>query len=215
MAARSVRPGLDPEVVADEDESRVSFASDLGRTIAFTDGVFAIAITLLVLSIDVPKGFDGQGFDDFVSHEWPQFFAYFLSFAVIGRFWVSHHGHFALLGEIDQPLVVMNLVYLAFVCLVPYPTDLLGGYNESSVSVALYALVVGMASLLALVMVRYTRRHGLLVPAGMAWAEANERAMLVPAAVFLGSIPFAFLIPSWTPFLWLLIAVNGRLRRAG
>jgi uncharacterized membrane protein len=200
--------------VADEDESTVDFASDLGRTVAFTDGVFAIAITLLVLSIDVPDGFERQALGDFIREVWPQFFAYFLSFAVIGRFWVSHHGHFAMLGAIDLPLVVLNLVYLAFVCLVPYPTDLLGAFNERPVSVALYALVVGIASLLGLVMVRYTRRHSLLVPAGMAWAQANDRAMMVPAIVFLGSIPFAFLIPSWTPYLWLLLAVEGRLRRS-
>jgi len=199
--------------VADEDENEtVGFASDLGRTIAFSDGVFAIAITLLVLSIDVPRGFDDKQLGDFVREEWPQFFAYFLSFAVIGRFWVSHHGNFAMLRAIDPRLVVVNLVYLAFVCLIPYPTDLLGGFNDSSVSVALYALVVGIASLLALMMVRYTRRKGLLVPAAAAQAAANERAMIVPPIVFLGSIPFAFVIPSWTPLLWLLLAVDGRLR---
>ena len=69
---------------------------------------------------------------------------------MIGRFWVSHHGNFAMLRAIDPRLVVVNLVYLAFVCLIPYPTNLLGGFNDSSVSVALYALVVGIASLLAL-----------------------------------------------------------------
>jgi uncharacterized membrane protein len=193
--------------VADE-----SYASDLGRTTAFSDGVFAIAITLLVLSIDIPDGFADKELGEFVREEWPQFFAYFLSFAVIGRYWVSHHTHFAMLRAIDVRLVVINLVYLSFVCLVPYPTDLLGGFNESSVSVALYALVVGTASLLALVMIRHTRRHGLLEPAAEARAAAFERASIAPPIVFLGSIPFAFLIPTLTPFLWLLLAVEGRLR---
>ena len=183
-----------------------------GRLEAFSDGVFAIAITLLVLNLSVPEHIQG---DDLTTVLWEQrqdLFAYGLSFAVIGRFWVSHHGNFAMLRAIDPRLVVVNLVYLAFVCLIPYPTDLLGGFNDSSVSVALYALVVGIASLLALVMVRYTRRKGLLVPAAAAQAAANERAMIVPPIVFLGSIPFAFVIPSWTPLLWLLLAVDGRLR---
>ena len=52
----------------------------------------------------------------------------------------------------------------------------------------------------------------MLVPGAAARAAANERAMVVPPIVFLGSIPFAFLIPSWTPLLWLLLAVDGRLR---
>jgi len=198
----------------DEENASVGFASDLGRTIAFSDGVFAIAITLLVLSIDVPDGFARKELGEFVRDEWPQFFAYFLSFAVIGRFWVSHHAQFAMLRVIDPRLVVINLVYLAFVCLIPYPTNLLGGFNESSVSVALYALVVGVASLLALVMIRYTRRHDLLVPVAAARAAASERALIVPPIVFLGSIPFAFVIPSQTPFIWLLLAVDGRFRRS-
>ena len=142
--------------------------------------MFAIAITLLVLSIDVPRGFDDKHLGEFIREEWPQFFAYFLSFAVIGRFWVSHHGNFAMLRAIDPRLVVVNLVYLAFVCLIPYPTDLLGGFNDSSVSVALYALVVGIASLLALMMVRYTRRQRTARAAPPRRRRAaNERAMIV------------------------------------
>ena len=135
-----------------------SYASDLGRTTAFSDGVFAIAITLLVLSLDVPEGLEGKQVSDFVGDEWPQFFAYFLSFAVIGRYWISHHAHFAMLRSVDARLVVINLAFLSFVCLIPFPTGLLGEFGDSSVAVALYASVVGLASLLALAMIRYTPR---------------------------------------------------------
>ena len=190
--------------------------SDLGRTTAFSDGVFAIAITLLVLSIDVPGGLADRDVADFVGDEWPQFFAYFLSFAVIGRFWMSHHAQFAMLRTIDARLVVLNLVYLSFVCLIPFPTDLLGEYSESSVSVGLYALVIGIASLLGVLMVRYTRGRGMLEDWASMAAARMERGMRLPCVVFLGSIPFAFLIPQHTPLLWLLLlldAVPGLRRR--
>ncbi len=190
-----------------------SYASDLGRTTAFSDGVFAIAITLLVLSLDVPEGLEGKQVSDFVGDEWPQFFAYFLSFAVIGRYWISHHAHFAMLRSVDARLVVINLAFLSFVCLIPFPTGLLGEFGDSTVAVVLYASVVGLASLLALAMIRYTRAHGMILTAAEPAAERMQRAMLGPPLVFLGSIPFAFVIPSQTPFIWLLLAVEGRLRR--
>ena len=64
---------------------------EFARIVAFTDGVFAIAITILVLGIDVPEELPGPDLHDFLVEAWPQLFAYFLSFAVIGRHWVSHH----------------------------------------------------------------------------------------------------------------------------
>lgn len=113
----------------DEENASVGFASDLGRTIAFSDGVFAIAITLLVLSIDVPDGFARKELSEFIRDEWPQFFAYFLSFAVIGRFWIGHHHVFSMLQDFDRRLIVLNLAYLSMIVLVPFPTELLGEYG--------------------------------------------------------------------------------------
>lgn len=94
------------------------------RLEAFSDGVFAIAITLLVLTIPTPDDYHHLG--DALTEQWPAYAAYLVSFAVIGIMWVNHHsliGHFA---RLDRNAVYLNLVLLATVVFVPYPTGIFG-----------------------------------------------------------------------------------------
>jgi uncharacterized membrane protein len=187
---------------------------DFARIVAFTDGVFAIAITVLVLGIDVPDELPDDGLADFLLDSWRQLFAYFLSFAVIGRFWLSHHQVFSTLHDFDRRLLVLNLVYLSFLVLIPFPTNLLGEYGSKPEPVAAYAFVIGSVSLLSWGMLRYALRHG-HVGAGLR-AEASEMAVgaLFPALVFFVSIPIALLSPTVAQLAWLtlLLGVVRRLR---
>jgi uncharacterized membrane protein len=98
---------------------------EFARIVAFTDGVFAIAITLLVLSLEAPSDLQASALHAFLIDSWPQLFAYFLSFAVIGRFWIGHHHVFSMLQDFDRRLIVLNLAYLSMIVLVPFPTELL------------------------------------------------------------------------------------------
>jgi len=95
------------------------------RVEAFSDGVFAIAITLLVLTIAEPSG----SFRD-LSHQlwdrWPSYAAYVVSFMVIGIMWLNHHSIFGYFERIDRPLVYLNQLLLLTVVFVPYPTGVLG-----------------------------------------------------------------------------------------
>jgi uncharacterized membrane protein len=95
-----------------------------GRLEAFSDGVFAIAITLLVLTIPEPK--DYQHLGDSLWNQWPAYAAYVVSFAVIGIMWLNHHTVFDHFARIDRNLVYLNLALLATVVLVPYPTQVFG-----------------------------------------------------------------------------------------
>jgi uncharacterized membrane protein len=187
---------------------------EFARIVAFTDGVFAIAITVLVLGIDVPDELPDDGLDDFLLDSWRQLFAYFLSFAVIGRFWLSHHQVFSTLHDFDRRLLVLNLVYLSFLVLIPFPTNLLGEYGSKPEPVAAYAFVIGSVALLSWGMLRYALRHG-HVGAGLR-AEASEMAVgaLFPALVFFVSIPIALLSPTVAQLAWLtlLLGVVRRLR---
>jgi len=181
------------------------------RIVAFTDGVFAIAITLLVLSLGVPERLAGPDLHDFLLEAWPQFFAYFLSFAVIGRFWISHHELFSLFGDFDRRLLMLNLAYLSLVVLIPFPTELLGDYGDRSDPVVLYAFVVGSALLLSGQLIRAGVRWGHVVPARRAEALTKAHAMMLPAAVFYVSIPVALVSPLAGQLTWiLLIALRWR-----
>jgi uncharacterized membrane protein len=115
------------------------------RTEAFSDGVFAIAITLLVLDLVVPSKQEAaeQGLAHALAQEWPAYFAYLVSFLIIGIIWVNHHTVFDKVRLVDRPVLFANLALLLFVSLIPFPTHLLAEYltagSDSHVAAAVYS----------------------------------------------------------------------------
>ena len=95
-----------------------------GRVESFSDGVLAIAITLLVLQLG--SGQEGGSLADRLSHEWPFFLSYFISFANIGTIWLNHHKVISRLGRIDHTFLVLNLALLLVVSFLPFPTRVVG-----------------------------------------------------------------------------------------
>src|SRR4051812_27652032 len=100
------------------------------RTIAFSDGVFAIAITLLILSVEIPDlhGDSAAQLDRALDATVPDLISYFIGFYVIGKFWLAHHSMFQNLRGLDSRLMNANLLYLAFIALLPFPTGVLGDH---------------------------------------------------------------------------------------
>ncbi len=100
-----------------------------GRVEAFSDGVLAIAITLLVLDLRVPVRDTLQGtLAHALARNWPAFAAYVTSFLVIGIIWINHHAVFQLIGRVDRMLLFLNLILLMFVAAIPFTTSLLAEY---------------------------------------------------------------------------------------
>jgi len=141
-------------------------AVSFGRIVSFTDGVFAIAITLLVLNFEVPHIHEEteRQLAHLVSRLAGDFGAYFLTFAVVGRMWVVHHRLFSTLETFDGRLITLNLTYLAMIVLVPFPAELIGDYGGEPLPAALYGGVLAAASGLNWVMARHAARAGLLHP---------------------------------------------------
>jgi uncharacterized membrane protein len=94
------------------------------RVEAFSDGVFAIAITLLVLTIAQPSNYRELG--NQLWERWPSLAAYVVSFLVIGIMWLNHHSVFSYFERVDRPVVYLNQLLLLTVVFVPYPTGVLG-----------------------------------------------------------------------------------------
>ena len=119
------------------------------RAEAFSDGIFAIAATLLVLDIGVPRP-DPTLLDGFL-HEWPAYAAYATSFLTIGIIWVNHHALIDNVSYVDRTLLFLNLLLLLFVVMIPFATATMAGYltsggQDSHVAMVLYGLVLeGMA----------------------------------------------------------------------
>jgi uncharacterized membrane protein len=105
---------------------------ETGRVEAFSDGVFAIAITLLVLELKVPRheATEAAGLADALMKQWPSYLAYITSFVTILIMWVNHHRLFKLITRADNVFLFLNGLLLLFVTLVPFPTALLAEYIE-------------------------------------------------------------------------------------
>jgi uncharacterized membrane protein len=183
---------------------------ELDRVAAFSDGVFAIAITLLVLNLAVPTVPDDQPGhalralrDDFT--------AYLIGFAVMGGFWYGHHRLFSRMKRSNPRLVVANLVLLALIGLMPFTTALLGRYDEP-LAIAIYAVNVGLASLADGATGKIAIDDGLLDDESV--AELGEADPLIGsiarAGVFFLSIPIAYLVaPNAALWSWLLLIPLG------
>ena len=124
---------------------------DTGRLEAFSDGVFAVAITLLALDLTV-AGPTGHGSLTSQLHEkWPAFLAYLVSFFMIGIVWVNHHVLVRAITSVDRTLLFLNLVLLLFVVLIPFATSTVADYLtkntwDANVAMALYGGVfLGMS----------------------------------------------------------------------
>ena len=113
-----------------------------GRAEAFSDGVFAIAITLLVLSLKL----SGTGsVKDQLLAAWPQYFAYVVSFLTIGIMWMNHHTILAHVARVDRPLLVLNLLLLMGIVAIPFPTALVAEHLRhpgGTVATVTYGLVM-------------------------------------------------------------------------
>jgi uncharacterized membrane protein len=112
------------------------------RTEAFSDGIFAIAATLLVLELKVPQVEPG-GLADALLESWPSYATYVVSFLTIGIIWINHHAVLDRIREVNRPLLFMNLMFLMAVAAIPFPTALLGDYLQAGHDERLAAAVYG------------------------------------------------------------------------
>jgi uncharacterized membrane protein len=192
------------------DENEIEFS----RIVAFSDGVFAIAITLLVLNLGVPEHIRG---DDLTNALWEQrenLLAYALSFAVIGRFWIIHHRFFSDVTGFDGKLLGLNLFYLAWIVLIPFSSKVLGEHGSDTAALVLYAINLSGVVLVGMWMFSDARRAGLLKVSDQDAKEFRNRSLII-AAVFIASIPLALFDSRVVQLSWLLLFLAPRFARFG
>ncbi len=191
------------------EENEIEF----GRIVAFSDGVFSIAITLLVLNLTVGKGLSGSGLTEALLDNWDNLVAYAISFAVIGRFWVVHHRFFSEVRAFDGRLLGLNLLYLASIVLIPFSSQVLGDYGGETPSVVVYSVNLAAVVLVGLWMSVDARRRGLTAIDDETHRESRVRSSYI-AGIFLLSIPLGFVAPRAAPYLWLLLFLDPSARLA-
>jgi uncharacterized membrane protein len=179
------------------------------RVLFFSDAVFAIAITLLAVNLHVPR--IGAGTAHLLRQELPDLRGFGISFAVIGLFWLGHHGLFRYIVALDRPLIGLNLLFLGTIAFLPYPTEVLSASRGGSASVIFYAACAAAAGITELAVWIYaTHAPAALTQAATPHVRLNLLLRLGRGpAVFLASIPVALVAPRLATYLWILIWILG------
>ena len=185
--------------------------ADNTRLLQLSDGVFAVAITLLIVGLNPPdpRTTPPDTLVQAVRDQGPHFLSYVLSFVVIGGCWVTHHRIFRYLRSHDAPLIWLNLLVLLCVSFLPYPTSLMGEYGSRPFPVGFYAVCMGATTLSLNLLWLYARRDERLVYGDL---PARVRGYypwrgIVATVVFFASAPLARLDPAWAQRSWALIAL--------
>jgi len=190
---------------AEKSLPQLERGTDLSRIVAFTDGVFAIAITLLVLQIDVPA--DASSASDLLdklADQSPDFTAFWISFIVIDSFWISNHRFMRTVREYDRGLMFLTLPYLGFMVLIPFTSQLMGEYSgDFNVVVLFYVLNMAAMAGMAFFIDSHVLRRGLAKPEYEWDVELTRKSSLFTTLVFIATAPLVFVFGPWTPLLWL------------
>ncbi len=194
--------------------------TDTGRVETFADGVFAIAITLLVLGIGVPDA--NVPLWPALVDQWPVFLAYVVSFLTIGIMWVNHHQLFTLIGRSNTTFAFINVVFLMFIAFVPYPTILLaqrlGTRTDALTATLLYGFTMLMIAVMFNVIWVYANsRDGHLMRPniGEQLRRAGARGYQYGPAGYLSITLLAFVSPLLSLALFIAYAVYWVLPLSG
>ena len=180
---------------------------ETNRLEAFSDGVFAIAITLLVLEIKVPPPGTALGAE--LLHLWPSYLAYVVSFLVIGAIWINHHAMFHHIVRVDGTLLLLNVLHLMLIAFLPFPTAVLAEAfhrgTDEPIAAAFYGGILTIIGIFVNLMWRYAARGGGLLSPHITATKIRKlnRQFLVGPTVY----AIATLIALVMPWLAVLIFV--------
>jgi len=190
----------------EEDESGFE------RLIFFSDAVFAIAITLLIIDIHLPDN-AGSDLAGALRHLEPSFEGFVISFLVIALYWVSHHRLFGSIRTYDTRLIWINIWILMLIVFLPFSSSMVSSYGEHRVAVIFYALNLAAIGLLFLLLWLYATYHGRLISPSTPIAVIRRTTLRlgVPPLVFFLSIPIALVNTNVAKYSWLMIPVLFRV----
>jgi uncharacterized membrane protein len=182
------------------------------RIEALTDGIFAVAMTLLVLDIKPPVHLrfeTNEALVDHLSVLEHSFVMYAISFVVLAMFWLTHHLQFHFVRRVDRPLLWINLLFLLLAVVVPFSTNLVGDHGHLQLPVVLYAVNLLVLTLLLFLQLRHlAARPHLIAPDLTPEAVAHlHRQLLLFGVVPVVSIAASFYSPRLGVYLYALLAV--------
>jgi uncharacterized membrane protein len=180
------------------------------RLEAFSDGVIAVAITLLVLNITVPAPAETRNLAHALARNWPAYAAYATSFITIGIIWINHHAMIGRLRQPDHPILMLNLLLLLCIGVLPFATNLMATYLKQGQGESLAAAIYS-GSFLMMSITFATLNHHILFPKSHLLAaslpEAQRRKILSRSIVGLVPYAIATALAPVSPYITLAICV--------
>jgi uncharacterized membrane protein len=179
------------------------------RVLAFSDAIFAIAITLLTLNLEVRPGLHGDDFTSALHQVLPALGAYVLSFVILGQLWLAHHRIFGVIARVDYTVLVRNLVFLGLIAIMPFPVRLLSDYTRRPLAVAIYAVAfitaMQLQRLIWLDVTRPEHRELLREPVPAEVRDGFGRVLLGMLVVFGAAVPVGMFAPRYATLVWAVI----------
>ena len=176
------------------------------RMLFFSDGVFAIIITILVLELKIPELGAEVRLADAVNEMKPTAFAFAVSFLIVGMYWVSHRSMFSQVRYVDRNTIWLNLLFLLPAALLPFASGMVGEYPEEPTALHVYGAVLIVLTVFLLILDFYLFRHaGLLYQAE---DKATRRTTLVVNGGSLVVYVIAMLVGTWEPGIALALYVS-------
>jgi uncharacterized membrane protein len=179
---------------------------NMDRLLLFSDAIFAFAITLLAIDIRVPAGVVSSKLSNQIYLLLPKFISFFLSFYIVGSYWVSYHRTVHVIQRHNRGLIYLNLLFLMFIVLLPFPNDLIGKYPANLIAVIVYALfLAGTGISLCLLWMYASRRYRLIDETiHPDFIRRLTRRLLISPTIFIISILIAFVSPLTSMISWFL-----------
>jgi uncharacterized membrane protein len=186
--------------------------SETGRIEAFSDGVFAIAITLLIIEIHVPAREHAETLGQELLRLWPSYLGYLTSFLTIGVMWINHHHVFSLIDRVDRTMLLLNTLLLLMIAFVPFPTAVLAQFVETGgarAAAALYGATLTVTAINYFAWWRYASAGRRLIAPHVAQEDVDDitRAYTPGALLYGCAMALAFVQPWVSAAAYLAIAV--------
>lgn len=182
------------------------------RLCSVSDGVYAFALTLLVLDLKVPEvaGITNPQLTTDLLQQLPNFFAYIIGFSVVAFFWMNHHRLFQSVTSCDARALVLNLVHLLFISLTPYVASLIGHYEGDRIATIVFSANLGLASLSLIVLGQYVlaREEWRTNETGGTWVKVPLWTVYTGPGLALVSIVVSFVSNDAALFLWFLLPLR-------
>ncbi len=206
---KEVSPKVSLRSFLENKDSWIKSQKNTGRVLTFSDAVFAFAITLLILQINVPADWKTIDITDNMIDLWPEIFAYLIAFYAIAKFWLSHLNLFNYIKTLDRNFVVLNLLFLLGITFLPFPADLYGTHPDDMYALGAFAASLAFVGFISCALWWYVYRHP-----EMHYPNIDKRIFsfggrqtLIVAISFLISLGILYLFPEINWGFWIIFLI--------